>query len=59
MVKDIEQINKLFARLLDKQAFVHVKRFRKAYQAYGYTLSFDEESRLVLLERVQEGQTKR
>lgn len=53
MVKDVEQINRLFAQLLDKQALERVNWFRKNYTSYGYTLSFDENSRLVLLEKLK------
>jgi hypothetical protein len=53
MVKDIETINRLFAQLLDKQAFERVNWFRKNYMPNDYTLSFDENSRLVLLEKLR------
>ena len=53
MVKDIEAINRLFAQFLDTVAFERVNMFRKKYTAYGYTLSFDESSRLVLLEKLR------
>ncbi len=53
MVKDVETINRLFAQLLDTLAFEQVSTFRKKYTDYGYTVSFDESSRLVLLEKLK------
>jgi len=46
-------INRLFAQFLDTVAFERVNTFRKKYTEYGYTLSFEESSRLVLLEKLR------
>jgi hypothetical protein len=53
MVKDVEAINRLFAQFLDTVAFERVNTFRKKYTEYGYTLSFEQSSRLVLLEKLR------
>jgi hypothetical protein len=45
--------NRLFSQLLDKQALEQMKVFRKNYTSYGYTVSFDATSRLVLLEKLR------
>jgi hypothetical protein len=53
MVKDVEAINRLFAQFLDTVAFERFSMFRKKNTEYGYTLSFEECSRLVLLEKLR------
>ena len=46
-------LNRLFAQFLDTVASDRVNMFRKKYTQYGYTLSFDASSRLVLLEKLR------
>jgi hypothetical protein len=53
MIKDVEQSNRLLAQPLDKKAGERANWFRKNFLSYGSTLSFDENSRFVLLEKLR------